>query len=76
MNPCIQAEYINELYEIYKKMKQNKIKDWLLKYEFLEATNCNRKIDWINNIYLELEQISNKNNDLSRAIKRGIKLFG
>ena len=56
-------------------MNKESINDWLLKYEFLEATNCNRDINWINNIYLDLEQKSNKNSDLSRAIKRALKLF-
>ena len=63
------------LYNIYKEMNKESINDWLLKYEFLEATNCNRDINWINNIYLDLEQKSNKNSDLSRAIKRALKLF-
>ena len=51
------------------------INDWLLKYEFLEATNCNREINWINDIYLDLKRISSNNTDLSRAIKRALKLF-
>ena len=66
---------INELYKIYQSMKLKNVNDWLLKYEFLNITNCDRTIDWVNDIYMELEQISNQNNDLSRAIKRGIKLF-
>ena len=56
-------------------MDKESIDDWLLKYEFLEATNCNRQINWINDIYLDLEKISSKNTDLSRAIKRALKLF-
>ena len=56
-------------------MNKESIDDWLLKYEFLEATNCNRKIDWVNDIYLDLEKTSHKNTDLSRAIKRALKLF-
>ena len=65
----------NQLFKVYQKMQKEKIDDWLLKYEFLYSTNCNRKIEWINNIYLELENESFKNNDLSRAIKRALKSF-
>ena len=64
------------LFSLYKKMDKNKINDWLLKYQFLEATNCNRNLDWINTIYLDLEKESLKKSDLSRAIKRGLNLFG
>ena len=63
------------LYNLYKKMNKELIDDWLLKYEFLEATDCNRKLDWVNDIYLDLEKTSSKNTDLSRAIKRALKLF-
>ena len=56
-------------------MNKESIDDWLLKYEFLEATNCNRQINWVNDIYLDLKKISRKNTDLSRAIKRALKLF-
>jgi hypothetical protein len=66
---------IPHLYNLYKKMNEESINDWLLKYEFLEATNCNREINWVNDIYLDLEKISHKNTDLARAIKRALKLF-
>jgi phenylalanine-4-hydroxylase len=66
---------IPELYKIYQDMMKKSIDDWLLKYQFLELTSCNRNIDWINTIYLDLEKISKKDNDLSRAIKRGLNLF-
>ena len=66
---------ISKLYKIYQEMIKKSIDDWLLKYQFLEFTNCNRNIDWINDIYLDLKKISNRNNDLSRAIKRGLNLF-
>jgi len=56
-------------------MNKESIDDWLLKHEFLEATHCNREISWVNDIYLDLEKISRKNTDLSRAIKRALKLF-
>jgi len=66
---------IPHLYNLYKRMKRKSIVDWLLKYEFLEVTNCNRKLDWVNDIYLDLEKMSSQNTDLSRAIKRALKLF-
>ena len=66
---------ISYLYNLYKKMNKESIDDWLLKYEFLEATNCNREINWVNDIYLDLEKTSHKNTDLARAIKRALKLF-
>ena len=66
---------ISKLYKIYQEMIKKSIDDWLLKYQFLEFTNCNRDIDWINDIYIDLKKISNRNNDLSRAIKRGLNLF-
>jgi len=64
-----------ELSYLYKKMNKNNINDWLLKYEFLCATNCNRNLDWINNMYIDLEKKAAKGSDLSRAIKRGLNLF-
>ena len=63
------------LYKVYQDMMKKSIDDWLLKYQFLELTSCNRDIDWINTIYLDLEKMSKKDNDLSRAIKRGLNLF-
>ena len=66
---------ISKLYKIYQEMIKKSINDWLLKYQFLEFTNCNRDIDWINTIYMDLKKISNGDNDLSRAIKRGLNLF-
>ena len=66
---------IDECYKVYQLMKKRKINDWLLKYKLLDATNCNLKIVWIKKIYTELKLLSNKNTDLSRAIKRGLKLF-
>ena len=56
-------------------MDKNDINDWLLKYEFLCATNCNRNLDWINKMYIDLEKKAAKGSDLSRAIKRGLNLF-
>ena len=64
-----------ELFKLYTKMKKDRINDWLLKYEFLEATNCNRKLPWINKIFIDLKRQSVNKNDLSRAIKRGINIF-
>ena len=56
-------------------MVKNNIDDWLLKYEFLSATNCNRNLEWIDNMYIDLEKEASKKSDLSRAIKRGLNLF-
>ena len=66
---------IKKLYALYKKMNKESIEDWLLKYQFLEATNCNRKIKWINEIYLELKILSKNKSDIGRTVKRGLKLF-
>ena len=66
---------INDYFNIYKDMKKKSVVDWLLKYKLLEVTNCNKNISWILEIYKDLEKISQKNSDLSRAIKRGLKLF-
>lgn len=66
---------INQLYLLYKTIKNKSVDDWLLKYQFLEITNCNRNIKWIDSIYLDLYKMSQNNNDLGRAIKRGLKLF-
>ena len=65
-----------ELFSLYKKMNKNNISDWLLKYQFLEATNCNRNLEWVDTIYFDLEGQTSKKSDLSRAIKRGLNLFG
>ena len=66
---------IKGLSSLYKKMIENNIDDWLLKYEFLSATNCNRNLEWIDNMYIDLEKEASKKSDLSRAIKRGLNLF-
>ena len=66
---------ISKLYKLYKKVNKNSIDDWLLKYQFLEATNCNKNIKWINEIYNELHLLSQNNTDLGRAVKRGLILF-
>ena len=66
---------IGRLFKIYQKSKKNKVNDWLLKYEFLEKTSFNIKIPWIKNIYNDLNKLSSKNTDLSRAIKRSLNLF-
>ena len=64
-----------KLFNLYQNINQDSINDWLLKYQFLEVTNCNRKIKWINQIYHELETISKNKSDLGRAIKRGLNIF-
>ena len=69
------TENINKLSLLYKKSIKNKVTDWLLAYEFIVASNCNRNLDWINNLYLDLEKKSLQKSDLSRAIKRGLNLF-
>ena len=66
---------ISKLLDIYKNIKKNKLNDWLLKYQFLEKTNCNLEIPWIKNIFNDLKVVSLKNSDLSRAIKRALNLF-
>ena len=66
---------IDKLFNIYEKITKSKIKDWLIKYEFLEKTNCNLNIPWIKTIFNDLQKLSLKNTDLSRAIKRSLKLF-
>ena len=66
---------LDKLYNIYEKITKSKIKDWLIKYEFLEKTNCNLSIPWIKTIFNDLQKLSLKNTDLSRAIKRSLKLF-
>ena len=66
---------LDKLYNIYEKITKSKIKDWLIKYEFLEKTNCNLNIPWIKTIFNDLQKLSLKNTDLSRAIKRSLKLF-
>ena len=66
---------LKKLHILYNKMKNDSIDDWLLKYEFLELTNCNRNLDWINNLYLDLSKLSKEKTDLSQAIKRGLNLF-
>ena len=66
---------INGYHAIYKTIQKKNISDWLIKYKLLEATNCNREIKWINNLYIDLNEHAKKNSDLSRAIKRGLNLF-
>ena len=66
---------IPKLHKLYKKVNKHSIDDWLLKYQFLEATNCNKNIKWINEIYNELHLLSQNNTDLGRAVKRGLMLY-
>ena len=66
---------INELKKIYLDTNNKGINDWLLKFEFLQVTNCNLKIKWIKSIFDDLYNFSSKNNDLSRAIRRALNSF-
>jgi len=74
-----QIEKINnsekKLYNLYEKYKNKSKYNWLFEYQFLIKTNCNRKIKWINVIYLKLEKKSKNRDDLGKAIKRGLELF-
>ena len=66
---------VDKLFKIYQNIKQSNITDWLLKYQLLEKTNCNLEIAWVKTIFDDLKKLSNKDSDLSRAIKRSLKLF-
>ncbi len=66
---------VDKLFKIYQSIKQSNITDWLLKYQLLEKTNCNLEIAWVKTIFDDLKKLSNKDSDLSRAIKRSLKLF-
>ena len=70
-NQTNKKEKIKKLYENFK---QNNLNDWLFKYQILEILK-DENDDWIIKIYKELEKKSLKNNDLGRAIKRGLKLI-
>ena len=56
-------------------LKKESINNWLLKYQFLEITNCDRNIKWINEIYLDLKKKSKNNSDISRVISRALNTF-
>ena len=66
---------MNELKKIYLDTNNKGINDWLLKFEFLQVTNCNLEIKWIKSIFDDLYNFSSKNNDLSRAIRRALNSF-
>ena len=70
-NQTNKKEKIKKLYENFK---QNNLNDWLFKYQILEILK-DENDDWIIKIYKELEKKSLKNNDLGRAIRRGLKLI-
>ena len=70
-NHANKKERIKRLYENFK---QNKLNDWLFQYQILEILN-DESDDWIIKIQKELEKKSLKNNDLGRAINRGLKLI-
>jgi len=70
-NQTNKKEKIKKLYENFK---QNNLNDWLFKYQILEVLK-DENDDWIIKIYKELEKKSLKNNDLGRAIRRGLKLI-
>ena len=70
-NQTNKKEKIKKLYENFK---QNNLNDWLFKYQILEILK-DENDDWIIKIYKELEKKSLKNNDLGRAIKRGLQLI-
>ena len=70
-NQTNKKEKIKKLYENFK---QNNLNDWLFKYQILEILKDERD-DWIIKIHKELEKKSLKDNDLGRAIRRGLKLI-
>ena len=73
-----ELKYIKTLpgyHNFYKKINKKSIDDWLLKYKLLEAVKCDRNIVWINKLYNEIKQLSLEDNDLSRAIRRGLLIF-
>ena len=65
---------INEYYGIYKTMQKKNISDWLIKYKLLEATNCNREISWINNLYIDLNKLVKKNSDFIKVLSKNVPL--
>ena len=71
----VKKNELDKLSRIYTDIEKKGINDWLLKYEFLVKTNCNKDLPWIKNIYVDLKKLSLKNSDISRAIKRSLNLF-
>ena len=67
---------LKNLDKIHKIITRNFDNEWLIKFEILELVRKNKlKIKWINKINDDLIYLSLKNNELGRAIKRGLELI-
>ena len=59
---------------LYDDFIKNKFNDWLFKYEILQLLKDDKDL-WIKNIYKDLEEKSLADNDIGRAIRRGLELI-
>ena len=59
---------------LYNDFIKNKFNDWLFKYEILQLLKNDKDL-WIKTIYKDLEKISLADDDIGRAIKRGLELI-
>ena len=63
-----------EIKLLYNDFLKNKFNDWLFKYEILELLKDEEDL-WIKKIYKDLEKKTLINNDIGRAIQRGLELI-
>ena len=63
-----------KLEKLYLEAKNKFPNEWLILYEILEATK-DKKQYWANEIVEYLTRLINKNDDLGRAIRRGLDLI-
>ena len=67
---------IQRLEKIYNTISADFDNEWLIKFEILEiAKNNNLNNAWVKEINNSLTNLSLKNNDVGRAIKRGLELI-
>ena len=67
---------LKNLEKIHKIITRDFDNEWLIKFEILELVKKNKlKIKWVNKINDDLINLSLKNNELGRAIKRGLELI-
>ena len=60
---------------IYKKAIINFPNEWLILYEILELTSTIKSAYWVEEIKIKLKKLTKNNDDLGKAIKRGLDLI-
>ena len=60
---------------IYKKVERDFPNEWLILYEILKLTSKIKSAYWVEEIKIKLKKLTKNNDDLGKAIKRGLDLI-